>query len=228
MNGILIAIEGIDGAGKTTLLHALATHLRGRTAALVCTGKEPTDGPFGAQLRASALTGRKSAEEELDLLLADRRQHVEAVIAPTLAAGGFMLLDRYYYSTAAYQGAAGLPIDRLLARNREFAPRPDLLLIVDVAPEVGLARVGKRGDVANHFEIPETLSRARGIFLQLAASEGGVLLDGNCSAAVIFEQALHALHLAVARKLLAQHGLGLLAIEESQRLLGRLGSVAHH
>jgi dTMP kinase len=223
MSGMLIAIEGIDGAGKTTLLHALAAHLRTRTTAPVCTGKEPTDGPFGAQLRASALTGRKSAEEELELLLADRRQHVEAVIGPTLAAGGFMLLDRYYYSTAAYQGAAGLPIDRLLARNREFAPRPDLLLIVDVAPDVGLARVGKRGDQANHFEIPETLTRARGIFLELAASEGGVLLDGGASATEVLEQALHALQLAVSRKLLAEHGLGMVAIAQSRRLLGVLG-----
>lgn len=220
MTGILVAIEGIDGAGKTTLLHALAARLRACTQAPVVTGKEPTDGPFGAQLRASALTGRLPPEEELRLLLADRQAHVDQVIGPTLAAGGYMLLDRYYYSTAAYQGAAGLPVADLLAHNRVFAPRPDLLLVVDVDPAVGLTRVGKRGDVANHFEVPHTLGRARTIFQQLAGEQGGVLLDGHQDAAEVLAQSWHALRLAVARKLLALHGLGTTAIAESRRLFG--------
>lgn len=224
MSGMLIAIEGIDGAGKTTLLQALAAHLRARTEAPVRTGKEPTDGPYGAQLRASALSGRLSAEQELQLLLDDRRAHVEEVIAPVLASGGYMLLDRYYFSTAAYQGAAGLPVPMLLERNRAFAPPPDLLLIVDVDPELGLARVNKRGDQANHFEVPQTLQQARRIFLELAASEGAVLLDGRASAAEVLEQAVHALQLAVARKLLNAHGLDAAAIAQSRRLLGRLAS----
>lgn len=218
--GLLVVIEGIDGAGKTTLRNALAERLRARGAALVRTAKEPTDGPHGARLRSTAQTGRLAPEQELELLLADRREHVAQVIGPTLAAGGVLLLDRYYYSTAAYQGAAGLDVAQLLRANRAFAPRPDLLLIVDVDPASGLQRVGARGDRANHFEVTETLERARGIFLRLAAEQGGVLLDGHQDAATVLAQAWTALELAAARKLLAVHGMTGTAVRESQRLLG--------
>lgn len=218
--GLLIAIEGIDGAGKTTLLRSLAAELERRGAGLVRCAKEPTDGPHGARLRATAQTGRLAPEQELELLLADRREHVAQVIAPTLGAGGVMLLDRYYYSTAAYQGAAGLDVAQLLRANRTFAPRPDLLLVVDVEPAVGLARVGARGDRANHFEVTDTLERARTIFLLLAAEEGGVLLDGRQSATGVLAQAWTAVQLAAARKLLAVHGLTAKAVSEAQRLLG--------
>lgn len=219
--GLLVAIEGIDGAGKTTLLKSLAAELSRRGAALVRTAKEPTDGPHGARLRATAQSGRLQPEQELELLLADRREHVAQVIGPTLAAGGVMLLDRYYYSTAAYQGAAGLDVARLLRLNRAFAPRPDLLLVVDVEAEIGLRRVGARGDQANHFEVTETLERARTLFLKLAAEQGGVLLDGRQTAEQVLAQAWTALELAVARKLLSTLGLTGTAIHEAQRLLGR-------
>lgn len=219
--GLLVAVEGIDGAGKTTLLHSLARHLQNAGASRVVTAKEPTEGPHGMRLRQSAHTGRLSPEQELELLLADRREHVQQVIAPTLAAAGVVLLDRYFFSTAAYQGAAGLEVAELLRLNRAFAPEPDLLLIVDVSPQTGLARVGARGDRANHFEVSETLERARGIFLSLASEPGAVLLDGHQPAATVFAQALWALRLAAAGKLLTRHGLGLTSINAAQQLLGR-------
>ena len=69
---------------------------------------EPTNGTWGSKLRESATTGRLSIEEELDYFIRDRREHVEQVITPTIHGGGIVILDRYYFSTMAYQGARGI------------------------------------------------------------------------------------------------------------------------
>lgn len=107
MRGKLIAFEGIDGTGKSTQLKLLATFLRQR-GQLVLETKEPTDGPVGQQIRA-LFHNRKSLslDEELELFIEDRRMHVLQHILPALEQGAFVLTDRYYYSTAAYQGARG-------------------------------------------------------------------------------------------------------------------------
>src|SRR4051794_4247303 len=101
--GILIAVEGIDGAGKTTQVTRLCAALAdvGET---VVRSKEPTNGPHGRRLRESAQTGRMNADEELQTFIADRREHVETVIRPALERGETVILDRYFYSTVAYQG----------------------------------------------------------------------------------------------------------------------------
>lgn len=163
--GLLIAIEGIDGAGKSTLSRGLADCLA-ELGAAVATSKEPTTGVWGMQLRASAATGRLSAAEEVDLLLKDRRQHVDELIVPALERGEIVILDRYFPSMVAYQGAAGVPVDELVQANA-FAPKPDLLLLLDLEPEEGLARIRARGDKPNHFETPDNLNRCRAIFLDL-------------------------------------------------------------
>lgn len=164
---MLVVLEGIDGAGKTTQLRLLADRLRAAGLAVV-TAKEPTDGPHGARLRASATTGRLPPGEELALFEADRREHVAAVLTPALARGDVVLLDRYYFSTAAYQGARGLDAEDIVARNETFAPAPDLLLILEVPVDVGLARIHARGDGAgNLFERRDALARVAEIFARL-------------------------------------------------------------
>lgn len=149
--GVLVALEGIDGAGKTTQAARLEQLLRSGGHDVLRT-KEPTDGQWGRKLRESATAGRLSAEEELDLFLRDRAEHVELEIAPALAAGKVVIVDRYYFSTVAYQGARGLDPVEIMARNEAFAPKPDLLVVLDVEPAVGLQRIGARGDTANAFE----------------------------------------------------------------------------
>src|SRR6266550_1777 len=111
--GFLLVLEGIDGAGKSTLLHKLAEYCAGRGLAVVVS-KEPTDGPWGRKLRESAQSGRLSLEEELELFLKDRAEHVKGLILPALSEGKVVLLDRYYLSTAAYQGARGADPVRIL------------------------------------------------------------------------------------------------------------------
>jgi dTMP kinase len=111
--------------------------------------------------------GRLSLEEELELFLKDRAEHVEQLIRPSLAAGKIVLLDRYYLSTAAYQGARGADPAKILEANEQFAPKPDLVLLLDFDPAGGLARIRARGDAPNTFEEAEQLRAVRKIFLSL-------------------------------------------------------------
>lgn len=165
--GIFIVLEGIDGTGKSTQAARLAAWFRERGRDVV-QSREPTDGPWGKKLRESAATGRLSPQDELEFFLRDRRQHVDEVIAPALAAGKVVILDRYYFSTMAYQGARGFDPAEIRRRNEEFAPVPDLLLILDLDVDTALDRIGARGDSANEFEKRGNLVRCREIFRSLA------------------------------------------------------------
>lgn len=162
-----IVIEGIDGTGKSTQVRRLAEWLRGKGHEVV-TSREPTSGPWGTKLRESASTGRLSPEDELQYFLNDRRQHVEELISPSLAAGKIVILDRYYFSTMAYQGARGFDSTEIRRKNEAFAPVPDLLLILDLDVSDALSRIGARGDTANEFEKRENLERCRTVFLSLS------------------------------------------------------------
>jgi len=164
--GFLLVIEGIDGAGKSTLARALAAWLRERGRTVVI-DREPTDGPHGRALRESAKTGRLSASAELELFVKDRREHVANVIAPALARGEVVILDRYYISNAAYQGARGLDPARIIADNEAFAPVPDLVLLLDLDPARGHDRIGARGSALDDFEGAAYLADVRRIFLAL-------------------------------------------------------------
>jgi len=150
--GCLIAFEGIDGTGKTTQLQLLAGYLRDRGCQVVTT-REPTDGLYGRRIRELYVDrGSCTLEEELDLFIRDRRQHVRELIEPQLAAGNIVLTDRYYFSTVAYQGAAGMDEQEIFARN-SFAPEPDLVILLTMDPEVSIARIQEgRGEKLNDFE----------------------------------------------------------------------------
>ncbi len=164
--GLFIVIEGIDGTGKSTQARRLGEWFiqQGREVVL---SREPTTGQWGTKLRESAATGRLSPEDELEYFLNDRREHVEELIKPSLAVGKVVILDRYYFSTMAYQGARGFDPMEIRKRNEAFAPRPDLLLILDLDVETAHTRIGVRGDHTNEFEKYENLTRCREIFLSL-------------------------------------------------------------
>lgn len=162
--GVLVALEGIDGAGKTTQAARLEAAIRSGRRFEVVRTKEPTDGQWGQLLRASASTGRLSPEEELALFLKDRREHVDNLITPALAAGKVVIVDRYYFSTVAYQGARGMDPAELLRLNEAFAPEPDLLVHLDVDEEEGIRRIRARGDQQNVFEQAESLRESARIF----------------------------------------------------------------
>lgn len=162
--GILIAMEGIDGTGKSTQLRLLGRYLRGKGCPVIET-REPTNGPFGRKIRELYVDrGKYSVEQELELFIGDRRQHVREVIEPALAGGRIVLTDRYYYSTAAYQGAAGMDPGEVFVRNR-FAPRPDLVILLTMRPEISLVRIQEsRGEELNDFEQEDQLRRVAELF----------------------------------------------------------------
>jgi dTMP kinase len=125
-------------------------------------------------------------DQELAAFLNDRHEHVANVVLPALAAGKVVLIDRYYLSTVAYQGARGMNPTHLLGLNA-FAPPPDILIVLDVAPQVGLKRIRERGDTADLFEREEELARARAIFQDLDV-QNLHLMDGNSNPVAIAEQ----------------------------------------
>lgn len=162
--GLLIVFEGLDGAGKTTQLGLLHDYLRGQGHDAVRL-REPTEGPWGQKLRQLLLHGRGDVTPgtELEWFLNDRREHVGQQIRPALDRKQIVLLDRYYFSTMAYQGALGYNPRDIQARNEAFAPLPDLLLLLDLPPEVGWQRLKQRG-TPSQFERLDYLERVAEIF----------------------------------------------------------------
>jgi len=165
--GVLVAIEGIDGAGKTTQANLLLERLQKANIDVLCT-KEPTNGAHGQRIKQSATEGRLPPREELAVFIADRKEHVEEVIAPALAQGKVVIVDRYYFSTAAYQGARGLSADEIIATNEAFAPEPDILVLLEISVATAIRRITDRAeDVGNHFERRSTLQKCATIFRTL-------------------------------------------------------------
>lgn len=140
--GLLIDFEGIDGAGKSTQAEMTFRYLSSR-GIMVRLLREPTKGHHGRMIREilSGRAPRGTPEEELELFIRDRMENVKKNIEPALSSGYIVLIDRYYYSTMAYQGALGLDVEGIRKRNESFAPRPDLVLIFLIPVEEGLARI---------------------------------------------------------------------------------------
>jgi dTMP kinase len=142
--------------------------------------REPTDSPLGQKIRRLAQDKESIAiQEELDLFIEDRRWDVEANILPALRSGTTVIMDRYYYSNACYQGARGLDMEDILRVNRAFAPEPDTVFIIDVEVEQALARIDRaRAGVAKLFEKKDFLEKVRARYLALRGPNL-VLIDGN-------------------------------------------------
>ncbi len=154
--GLFISFEGIDGSGKSTQARLLAQTLRTRGLEVVLT-REPGGSPGAEEIRALVLEGppdRWSAETELLLFTAARRDHLERTIRPALAAGQIVICDRFADSTRMYQGlrGAGLraKVDALHALM--IGQEPDLTVLVDMEPNTGLARALARQGHEERFE----------------------------------------------------------------------------
>jgi dTMP kinase len=151
MRGRFIVVEGIDGSGKSSMAGHVANELRSLGREVLRT-REPGGTPISEQIRALLLDPKNSAMvpfAELFLFMASRAQLVEEVIRPSLEKGDDVVCDRYYYSTAAYQGAAGkVGIDTVLNVAEKIAKfqKPDLVLLLDLNPAVAQSREGVRDD----------------------------------------------------------------------------------
>lgn len=189
--GILIAVEGIDGAGKTTQVELLRGALR-QVGEDPIVSKEPTDGVWGRKIRESAANGRLPLNEELHAFIQDREQHVYKVIQPALDVGKIVLLDRYFYSTIAYQGSRGADVASLKAEMETRFPTPDAVFLLDLDPTLALYRISQsRGQTPNEFERIDSLVRVREVFNSLQEPPV-VKIDGSLSAEAVHRAVMEA------------------------------------
>ena len=162
---VLVNLEGIDGCGKSTQSKLLLEKLEGEGEKVIIL-KEPTKRPHGQKLWDMLHGKRKATNEEiLELFVLDRKQHVEEKIQPALNDGNVVLMDRYYYSSMAYQVAGGIDVEDIREKHA-FAPKPDIVLIFDLPVSVALERVKGHSD-ADEFEKDEHLKKVRIAYLDL-------------------------------------------------------------
>jgi dTMP kinase len=180
--GRFITFEGGEGVGKSTQLDRLAAHLRARGLDVVMT-REPGGTPKAEALRTVLLSGRVAplgTLAEAALFAAARLDHVQNLIGPALARGAFVLCDRFTDSTRAYQGARGGVESQALALLEQAAVgalRPDLTIVLDLPPSIGMARAAERraaaGLRADRFEAEDAAFHEglRRAFLDIAGQE---------------------------------------------------------
>jgi dTMP kinase len=162
--GVLIVFEGIDGAGKTTQAEILLNTLK-KLGYTVAYFREPSQSKWGREIKRKAkFADSLTPEEELELFLKDREENVRKNLKPSLAKKEVIILDRYYFSTIAYQGAKGINPRSIRKRNEDFAVKPDLVFIMDVAAGQGLERIEERGKKDMLFEREEYLMKVRQLF----------------------------------------------------------------
>jgi dTMP kinase len=162
-------LEGIDGAGKSLQARALEAVFQQKGYETLSI-HEPTDSPWGRRIRElqRSRTRSLSPSQELALFLLDRRYDVAAHIQPALAACKLVLMDRYYYSTIAYQGALGIDPEHIRRLNEAFAPVPDLVFILLIPPLEALERIRQaRGRADDVFERKDYLQRVDEVFRTL-------------------------------------------------------------
>lgn len=202
MRGRLITIEGLDGAGKTTLAEGLADALRARGAGEVLALREPGGVAASERIRTLVKDPRLHVGSRAEALLyaAARAQLVEEALAPALARGAWILLDRFVDSSLAYQGAGrALGIEPVRAVNA-FATgdlRPDRTLLLRIDPALGRARQDGRGDAPDRLELErdEFFAAIAAAYDELAAAEPQRIrtLDASADPPAVLAAALAAL-----------------------------------
>ncbi len=188
--GAFLVLEGIDGSGTTTQGILLAKWFAARDIRTLST-REPTDGPIGLLLREVLCGKHKIDQDTLAMLFAaDRKDHVVKEIQPALERGWIVISDRYYHSTLAYQGfMRGEDRIRFVRDLHQVAeiPIPDLTIILDVPPLIGIERTDRKiagGAVREIFENSPFQDRLVGYYRQMQHRLKGqniVTVDGSGS-----------------------------------------------
>ncbi|WP_425046198.1 dTMP kinase [Primorskyibacter sp. S87] len=172
--GCFITFEGIDGSGKSTQARLLAEHLKANGRDVVLT-REPGGSSGAEEIRKLVLEGdpeRWSAETEILLFTAARRDHLERTIRPALASGKVVICDRFADSTRMYQGLSRGDLRPVVDQLHSLmiGQEPDLTLLIDMDPDTGLSRAKARQGTEERFEDfgPDLQRRMRAGFLALA------------------------------------------------------------
>ena len=174
MRGKFLTIEGTEGVGKTTNIEFIQQWLESKAISFVCS-REPGGTPLAEEIRQLLLTPRDesvSSKSELLLMFAARAQHLDQLIEPELAAGNWVLCDRFTDATYAYQGGGRKMDNQLITELESIVQgnlRPDLTLILDIPPEQGLKRASRRGEL-DRFEQEKAVffERVRNAYLAIA------------------------------------------------------------
>ena len=154
--GYFISFEGVDGSGKSTQIQRLADFL-GRLRFDIVVTREPGGSVGGEEIRKLLLQGdvdRWSAETEILLFTAARRDHLERIILPAMKNGQIVICDRFTDSTRMYQGMRGPKLKKLvdMLDKEVIGHDPDLTILIDIDPEIGLRRAKSRETVEERFE----------------------------------------------------------------------------
>jgi dTMP kinase len=182
--GRFITFEGIDGSGKSTHIDAVADSLRARGVSLLLT-REPGGTPLGEALRELVLNQPMTRETETMLMFAARAEHLAKVIRPALAAGQWVLCDRFTDATYAYQAGGRGMDERAVAELEQWVHpdlQPDLTILFDVAPEVAAKRLAQARS-ADRFEAEPIafFGAVRAMYLKRAAANPArfFIVDGE-------------------------------------------------
>lgn len=171
-------IEGIDGSGKGTQLGLLENHLKKNKFDVIAT-REPTQTLTGYFLKIVLKMGSIHPRTDAFLFAADRSEHVEKLIVPALKKNQIVICERYLYSSIAYQ-AADVEHEELVRKINGFAIKPDLVILIDVDPEVTMKR---KENVLHYegekFENVEFLNKVRKKYHQLAEEYHMIVVNGN-------------------------------------------------
>ena len=173
--GLFITLEGTEGSGKSTQIAVIKAHMEAKGHKVVCL-REPGGTPIAEEIRTLLKTPRKDDnmcdKTELLLMYAARAQLVETVIKPLLAQGTDVICDRHDLSTVAYQGGGrGMNMDDINAIRKVVLGdfRPDLTIVIDVDPKIGMQRARNRGEL-DRFELSQIdfFERVRNTYLEYA------------------------------------------------------------
>ena len=193
MKGKFITLEGIEGSGKSTNLESIKSVLDQKKIEYVIT-REPGGGPLGSHLRKLLLDKEQSISPSVEMLLmmADRKDHVDNLINPTLKKGICVISDRYLDSTIAYQGG-GRQLDTDLINSLSVTlklPTPDLTLLFDLPVDVALQRAAERSELDRFEREPKDFhSRIRDSYLELASNNHRIkTVDSSKDAKLVSKQ----------------------------------------
>ena len=173
----LIVFEGIDGAGKTTVSRKIVEILSSKGFKTFYT-REPSDSPFAQLL--NDLKTKIDTGPIIDALAMslDRAFHMINEVEPRLAEGYVVVMDRYYHSTIAYQGAMGADIKWIRDINRVFR-RPDIAFYLDVSVETAMRRIRDKKSRWPFYEFKDFLSKVRDIYLRLVEENELIYVDAE-------------------------------------------------
>lgn len=187
--GKFIVFEGLDGSGQSTQAGLLKEFLMKKGFNVILT-KEPTlDSEAGKKARKILDKEIKVSPKEIqELIVEDRKEHLEKVIVPTLKEGKIVISDRYFFSTFAFGSADSLDLDWLIEINNQFL-YPDIIFLLKVNSSICMERIKNRGDRVDLFEKEEKLSEVWKTYKILPDRfENIFVIDGEKSIEKVFEK----------------------------------------